>query len=252
MTIHRIRCLISAVLVGGALTIGTAAQAYGGGPWGGPWGGPGGGPWGGPWGGPMGGPTGGPMGPWGGPWGAPWEGPSYGPGSFPYRGYNQAIDRTHERQREMNDHRNAMRAVLRMLSGRRNFDRAEAVRLVREIEASAGESLTKLFKTGDRQRSPLSRARVDDMKAFKAKADALKEAAGALADELEKQPSAEDVRTGQAFSPELLRSSRRRTANPFSRGRSEGEAVSTGVLDAYSRLVDTCSGCHADFRTSSR
>jgi cytochrome c556 len=249
MTTNKIRRLVSAVLVGGALTIGTGAQAYWGGPMGGPWGGPMGGPWGGPVGGPWGGPMGGP---WGGPMGGPWGGPSYGPGNYPSSGYEQAIGRTQERRRKMHDHKNAMRAVLRMLSGQRKFDRAEAGRLVREIEASAGDNLAKLFKTGDWQGSPSSRARVDDMKDFRARADALKEAAGALADELEKQPSAEDVRTGQAFSPELLRSSRRRTANPFSRGRSEGEAVSTGVLDAYSRLVDTCGGCHADFRTSTR
>ena len=221
MTTNRIRYLISAVLVGGALTIGTGAQAY----WGGPW---------------------------GDPWGGPWGGPRSGPGHYPYSGYNQAIDRTHERQQEMYDHRNAMRKVGRMLSGRNNFDRAEAVSLVREIEASAGENLTKLFKAGDSQRSPLSRARIDDMETFKANADALKAAAGALANELEKQPSAEDVRTGQAYSPDRMRSSYRGWRSPYSYRRSEGKAVSSGVIDAYGKLVDTCSGCHANFRTTWR
>jgi cytochrome c556 len=205
------------------MTLGASAHAYWGGPWGGPWGG---GPWGGPWG------------------GAPWYGSGY-----PYRGHEPARDRTHERQREMHDHKAAMRSVARMLSGQRTFDRAEAVGLVREIEASAGENLTRLFKPGDSRRSPLSRARVDDMDTFKASAEALKEAAGELAGELEKEPSAEDIRAGQAMSPGWDHSMRRGRGDRYSRGSGGGGAVTTEVFGAFTKLLGTCNGCHENFRT---
>ena len=214
----RIKFLINIALVGGAMTLGASAQAY--------WGGPGGGPR---------------VGPWGG-------GPLHGSG-YPYGDYDLARDRTSERQREMHDHKAAMRSVGRMLSGRRTFDRAEAVGLVREIEASAGENLTRLFKSGDSRRSPLSRARVDDMDTFKANAEALKVAAGELADVLEKVPSAKDIRTGQAMSPGWNRSMRRGIGGPYSRGRTDSGAVATEVYGAFTKLIGTCNGCHANFRT---
>jgi cytochrome c556 len=152
----------------------------------------------------------------------------------------------------MHDHKAAMQSVARMLSGRRTFDRAEAVDLVREIEASAGENLTQLFKPGDSRRSPLSRAKIDDMDTFKANAEALKEAAGELADELEKEPSAEDIRTGKAMSPGWGRSMRRGIGDHYSRGRSEGGAVTTEVFGAYTKLLGTCNGCHENSRTTWR
>jgi hypothetical protein len=148
----------------------------------------------------------------------------------------------------MQDHKAAMQSVARMLSGRRTFDRAEAIALARAIEASAGENLTRLFKAGDGQRSPLSRARIggDDMETFKANAEALKQAAGELADALERQPSAEDIRGGRAWSPNW------RWGVPYSRGRNEGGAVTPEVFDAYTKLQATCYGCHANFRSAWR
>lgn len=226
MNTTRIKFLINVALIGGTMTLGASAQAYWGAPWGGPWGG---GPSGGPWG------------------GGPWHGPGY-----PSRGYDLARDRTHERQREMHDHKAAMQSVARMLSGQRTFDRAEAVDLVREIESSAGENLTRLFKSGDSRRSPLSRARVDDMETFKANAEALKEAAGELADELEKEPRAEDIRSGQAMLPGRDRSMHRGMGDRYSRGRSEGGAVTTEVYGAFTKLLGTCNGCHENFRTPRR
>ena len=212
MTTRRIKFLIGAALVGGTMTVGAGAQAY-----------------------------------WGDPRGGPWSEPGY-----PYSsGYGPGLDRTHERQSEMHDHKAAMQSVARMLSGRRTFDRAEAIGLAREIEASAGENLVPLFKASDRRRSPLSRARIgDDMETFKAHAEALKEAAGELADELEKQPSAEDISAGRAWSQDWRRSRRGGgMGDPYSRWRNEGGAVTKEVFDAYTKLRATCHGCHANFRS---
>lgn len=217
MTTSRIKFLIGAALVGGTMTITAGAQAYWGAPWGGPWSEPG----------------------WG---GGPWTEPGY-----PFSAYGPALDRTHARQREMRDHRAAMRSVARMLAGQRRFDRAKAIGLAREIEASSGENLMQLFQSGDRQRSPLSRARIgDDMETFKARAEALKEAAAALADALEQQPAGEAVRAGRAFSPNWG------VGGPYSRRRGEGGAVTPQVFEAYTKLRATCHGCHADFRSAWR
>jgi cytochrome c556 len=152
----------------------------------------------------------------------------------------------HERQREMYDHKAAMQAVERMLSGRRSFDRAKAIGLARQIEASAGANLTRLFGPGDWRMSPLSRARIDDMEAFQANADALQQAAGQLADALQRQPNVEDIRAGRAWSPDWG------MAGPYRRWGSGGGAVSKDVLDAYNNLQATCYGCHANFRSRRR
>jgi cytochrome c556 len=156
----------------------------------------------------------------------------------------------------MQDHKAAMQSVTRMLSGRRSFDRAEAIGLAREIEAGAGENLARLFKPGDWRRSPLSRARIrDDMDTFTANAEALKKAAGELADELEKLPSAEDIRAGRAWSPDWRRSRHgwgRGGPYSYARWRNESEAVTKGVFDAFTKLQATCYGCHVNFRSPRR
>jgi cytochrome c556 len=217
MTTSRIKFLIGAALVGGTMTTGAGAQGY----WGPSWGGPG------------------PEPGWG---GGPWSESGY-----PYSGYGRSLDRMHERQSEMRDHRAAMQSVARMLSGQRSFDRAKAIGLAREIEASAGENMARLFKPGDWPRSPLTRARIgDEMETFKANADALKQAAGELADALEKQPSGEDVRAGRAWSPDWGMGGR------YSRWTNERRAVTQQVFDAYTRLRATCHGCHANFRSARR
>ena len=216
MTTSRIKFLIGAALVGGTIAIGTSAHAYWGDPWGGPRSEPG--------------------------WdGGPWSEPGY-----PFSGYGRAHYRTHQRQSEMRDHKSAMQSVARMLSGQRNFDRAKAIGLAREIEASAGENLTRLFEPGVWRRSPLSRARIDDFESFRANAEALKQAAGELADKLEKQPSVADIRAGHAWSPDWG------MGGPYSRGRNEGGAVTKQVFDAYTNLRATCHSCHANFRSARR
>ena len=84
------------------------------------------------------------------------------------------------------------------------------------------------------------------METFKARAEALKEAAAALADALEAQPAGEAVRGGRAFSPDW------RMGGPYSRRRGEGGAVTPQVFEAYTKLRATCHGCHADFRSAWR
>ncbi len=219
MTINGSKSLLGAALVVGVMTLGAGAQAY--------WDDPRGGPW-------------SERGPGGGPWSEP---------APPYSRYGPAPDRTRERQIQMRDHSTAMQSLVRMLSGRRAFNRAEAIGLARQIEASAGENLTQMFKPGGNwRRSPLSRARVgDDMDVFKHHAIAMMWAAGELADQLEKQPSAEDIRTGRAWSPDWGRGDTWR-----SRGRSDRAALTGEVFTAYNNLKATCSNCHANFRTERR
>jgi cytochrome c556 len=254
MTTTRIKFLIGAAVLGGAMTIAAGAQAYWGGPWGDPWSEPGwgGGPWSEPgWGGSPWSEPG-----WGGsPWsepgwgGGPWSEPGWGGGpwsDYPFSGYGRTLDQMHERRDEMHDHKAAMQDVARMLSGRRTFDRAKAIGLARQIEASAGENLTRLFEPGGRRMGPFSRARIGDMESFKANAEALKLAAGELADALEKQPSPEDISAGRAWSPDWS------MRGPYSRWRSEGEAVPQEVFEAYTKLRATCHGCHANFRSTWR
>jgi cytochrome c556 len=134
-----------------------------------------------------------------------------------------------------------------MLSGQRRFDRAKAIGLAREIEASAGANMAQLFQPGDSQPSPLSRAMIgEEMEAFKTRAEALKAAAGELADALEKQPAADDVMAGRAWAPDWGMGGR------HSRWRSGGGAVTPQVSDAYTKLRATCHGCHANFRSAWR
>jgi hypothetical protein len=75
----------------------------------------------------------------------------------------------------------------------------------------------------------------------------MKWAAGELADQLEKQPSAEDIRTGLAWSPDWGR------GDPYrSRGRYDSGALTREVFTAYNNLQATCNNCHANFRTERR
>jgi cytochrome c556 len=217
-----IKLLTGAALIGISVTVSAAAQAYWGGPWGDPWSEPG----------------------WG---GGPGSEPGYSFGSFG----PMDLNRTHQRQSQMRDHKAAMQSVARMLSGRRSFDRAEAISVAREIEASAGENLVRLFESADHRRSPISRARVGEgVEAFQARAAALKVAAGALADALEKQPTVEDMRAGRAWSPDWRRSTRGLGAGgPYGRWRNESGALTKEVFDAFYKLQDTCHGCHANFRS---
>lgn len=217
----RIKFLIGAALVCSTMTTGAGAQPYWGDPWGEPWSEPGRG-------------------------GGPWSGRA-----FPYNDFGPALDQMHQRQSEMRDHRATMQSLARMLSGRRPFDRAEAIGLAREIEASAGENLTRLFQSGVNWRlNPLTRARIgDNMGTFEAHAQLLKEAAAQLADELEKQAVPENTMPGRGWSPGW------RSGGPGpwrSRWRSAGGVPSQSVYNAYSKLRASCNGCHADFRAAWR
>ena len=72
-------------------------------------------------------------------------------------------------------------------------------------------------------------------------------AAGELADQLEKQPSTEDIRSGRAWSPDW-----RRGGGYRGRWRNDDPMLNREVLNAYSNLQTTCSGCHSNFRTAWR
>jgi hypothetical protein len=84
------------------------------------------------------------------------------------------------------------------------------------------------------------------METFKANAEALKKAAGELADALEKQPGGEDIRAGRAWSPNW------RMGVPYSPWRNRGGAPTPEVFNAYTKLQATCNGCHANFRSAWR
>jgi cytochrome c556 len=217
MTNIRIRYIVGAAVLGGMMAIGTSANAY-----------------------------------WGGPRTAPWSGSGY-----PGGGYPQGFDRMHQRQTTMQNHKSAMHAVGRMLAGQRNFDRAEAIRLARAIQASAGEDMMNMFKPGDQRGNPLSRAMIgENMAAFGAQAEAMEQAAGDLADALETQPSPEDIWAGRAWSADWYRSrgnrGRRGPYGAYGGPDYDNDAVTMEALGAYNRLRATCHGCHAGFRSPRR
>ena len=85
------------------------------------------------------------------------------------------------------------------------------------------------------------------MDVFEHHATALKWAAAELAEQLEKKPSAEDFRTGLAWSPDRGRDGLYR-----SRWRNDDGALTRGVFNAYTNLQATCSSCHAKYRTDWR
>jgi cytochrome c556 len=210
MTSNYIKHFVCAAALGGMMAAATGAQAY-----------------------------------WGGPRPAPWSG-----ADFPGGAYGPGLDRMRQRQNEMQDHKAAMHTVGRMLAGQRNFDRAEAIRLARTIEASSGENLVGSFESGDQRGNPLSRARIgQNMEAFTAQAEALKQAAADLANALEQQPSSADVWSGRAWSPDWYRSRGNRWMRGPYGGGYDNDAVTPEALEAYNRMRATCHGCHAGFRS---
>ena len=142
------------------------------------------------------------------------------------------------RQELMQENVDAMTRLRELLYGKYDFDRAEAIKLARKIELTSGNALTENFHPGavrdfDSRTTP---AFWGNEQNFKANAEALKAAAGALANELGKQPKAEE---GAVFLPK--------------RGAGYGEnqekaAVSPDVWQKFNELSNTCESCHRSFR----
>ena len=181
-------------------------------------------------------------------WGGPWGGGPYG---------HRSGAMTHDRQILMTEHGNTMRKIKRMFDGRRTFDRTEATKAAREIEAGAGENLWRLYAPGSRGMGSRSAPTVwGSFDTFKSHAEALKAAARDLADALEERPTAKDWQSGQAFMPP--RSARRfgpwggpwGGGGPYDRWGQQGGGISTEAIAAFNKLKAVCHDCHANFRFS--
>jgi cytochrome c556 len=184
---------------------------------------------------------------WGHPyWGAPYPAaPAWGPGTgpmqappaYPYylpprrlNSYDRTMMRL-RRQRQMDNHNDAMEELGDMLYGRYIFDREEAIKLAREIEASAGDALIHNFHPGSiaQDGSHATPAFWGNEKTFKANADALKTAAAALAEELEKRPGKDE-------------------GPVYPKRSSDDDPISKEIWSRYNAVASTCRACHATFR----
>ena len=106
----------------------------------------------------------------------------------PYRSYHGEYGPNamkQDRQKLMRNHGHAMDDLESIIDGRKRFDRLEATKLAREIEAGAGENMWRLYEPssvtarGSRTAAPIW----GNFEVFKANANALKQTAGALADD---------------------------------------------------------------------
>jgi cytochrome c556 len=138
-----------------------------------------------------------------------------------------------KRQRQMSNHGDAMEELGDMIYGRYRFEREEAIELARQIEAAAGPALIRNFHPGAiaTDGSHTTPAFWGNEATFKANADALKAAAGALADELEKGLEEEGAGTTDG-----------------ARGWRYEKPVSPEVRNRFKQVANTCRACHATFR----
>lgn len=209
-----------------------------------------------PWGGPYG----------GGPYGGPYGGAPYGHGWGPQSG-----GMTADRQHLMKDHGTAMRRLVRMFQGRGMFDRREATKLAREVEAGGGENLWRLYAPGTTMPGSRTAPWVwKNFDKFKGYAEELKVNSGNLADALEKRPTAEDYGKG-VWVPDQRNYGGPWGGGPWGGGPwgggpwgggpwgggpgaqdgwgQRGGAISKEALDAFDALMETCNKCHSEFRT---
>jgi cytochrome c556 len=164
-------------------------------------------------------------------YGGPWYRP-YGSGAM-----------TYERQNTMRHHAWAMDDLAAMLSGRRTFDRAEAVRLAHELEAGFGPELLRDYAPGTwvagSRTAPWT---WDRFARFDAYAKSAKQSADRLAQALAQTVSADDAQAGNLWlAPDLMR--RRGML-----GRHPEVLVSADAMREYDRLNAMCRSCHALFR----
>lgn len=163
-------------------------------------------------------------------YGDPWYRP-YGSGAMVYK-----------RQNMMRGHGYTMSELADMLEGRRMLNRAEAVRLARELEAGFGDSLIGKFAPGTvvaGSRTAPSAWR--NFGAFKGYAEAAKQASARLAEALDKTSSGQDVQRAANWVPP-----RRMGYGPW--GHRRAGAVPMEVIQEFGRLNATCNSCHMLFR----
>jgi cytochrome c556 len=163
-------------------------------------------------------------------YGDPWYRP-YGSGAV-----------TYERQTLMRDHGWAMQDLASMFEGRRAFDRDEAVRLARRLEAALGDKMLENFAPGTR----VAGSRVTpwvwrDFGAFRGYAIGARQAAEDLAGALEQVPDSDDVERHNAWM-----TSRRPGIGRWSH--LSDDLVSMQAIQAYTRLNANCHSCHVMFR----
>lgn len=155
---------------------------------------------------------------------------------LPYFERSRMVD---NRQWQMGRRYDAMNQLGAMLYGRTGFDRVEAIRLARRIEATSGYALTDDFHPGAvaTYGSRTTLALWGNQEAFQANAFALQQAAKVLAEEFAKQPTAEQ-------SAVMLPTSTDRYGRPGA----EKVAVSTGVWEKFNAVSNVCDSCHRGFR----
>lgn len=149
---------------------------------------------------------------------------------------------TYERQSVMRDHGWAMQDLASMFEGRRAFNRDEAVRLARRLEATLGDEMLKNFAPGTR----VAGSRVTpwvwrDFGAFRGYAISAKQAASDLASALEQAPTSNQLEHRDAWM-----TSRHPAMGRWSH--LSDDMVSIQAIQAYTRLNANCHSCHAMFR----
>lgn len=163
-------------------------------------------------------------------YGSPWYRP-YGSGAM-----------TYERQNLMRGHAYSMRELAAMFNGRRMFDRDEAIRLARELEADLGGELVKSYAPGTwvagSRTAPWT---WNNFAAFGGYAESAKQSAARLAVALEEAPSTQEVQSRGAWVTPL-------GMRPRPRGLPIDGLVAVDAIQEYSRLNATCHSCHASFR----
>ena len=165
----------------------------------------------------------------------------YGPS---YYGQHGPDSMKRDRQKLMRNHGHAMDELEAIIEGRKRFDRLEATKLAREIEAGAGENMWRLYEPasvtapGSRTAPPIW----GNFDTFKANANALKQTAGSLADELEKRPTQTDYQEGVWVPP--------RSSGFGNLWGQRGGDMTNEAITEYIRLGRICTVCHLNFRTS--
>ncbi len=146
------------------------------------------------------------------------------------------------RQSMMDDHRDALNELSAMLYGGKGFDRSKAVQLARRIEAGSGVTLARNFHPGSivTRGSRALPSVISNQQAFKANAEALRTAAGALAQALAKKPPKDTA----IYLP--------RADAPFDCEKDDQAcskvAVDPSVWEKFNNLLATCDACHTGFR----